>query len=225
MKLMIVEDDRALCDGIAMALAEPDDAFMKCHTLKEAKQCWSRENIELMILDVNLPDGNGCDFLKEVRRTSQIPVLMLTANDMEMDEVLGLSLGADDYVTKPFSLAVLRARLGVLKRRARKEASQVYEIGELRLDFEKLLFYRNGRELALSRNEQKLLRLFLENPGQVLTRERLIGRLWDEDGEFVDENALSVTINRLRRKLEPDIKNPCYIQTVYGQGYSWRKEA
>lgn len=224
MNLMIVEDDRTLCDGIALALSEPGDFFIRCHTLKEARQQWENHQIELVILDVNLPDGNGCEFLKEIRRTSSVPVLMLTANDLEMDQVLGFSLGADDYVTKPFSLAVLRARLGALKRRAGQEVSQVYEIGELRLDFEKLLFYRGEEELTFSRNEQKLLRLFVENRGQILTRERLIRRLWDEGGEFVDENALSVTVNRLRKKLEPDGEGPHYIQTVYGQGYLWKKE-
>ena len=208
MNLMIVEDDRALCDGIAMALAEPGDCFIRCHTIREAKKQWE----------------GGFDFLKEVRRTSAVPVLMLTANDLEIDEVMGLSLGADDYVTKPFSLAVLRARLSVLRRRCQKQASRIYEIGELRLDFEKLLFYRGEEELSLSRNEQKLLRLFVENQGQLLPRERLIERLWDEGGEFVDENALSVTVNRLRRKLGAAEKGCDHIQTVYGQGYIWKKE-
>lgn len=224
MNLMIVEDDRALCDGIAMALAEPGDCFIQCHTIKEAKKQWETGQAELLILDVNLPDGNGFDFLKEVRRTSAVPVLMLTANDLEMDEVMGLSLGADDYVTKPFSLAVLRARLSVLRRRCQKQVSQIYEIGALRLDFEKFLFYQGEEELALSRNEQKLLRLFVENQGQLLPRERLIERLWDEGGEFVDENALSVTVNRLRRKLGAGEQGCDYIQTVYGQGYIWKKE-
>lgn len=225
MNLMIVEDDRALCDGIAMALAEPGDRFIQCHTIKEAKKQWEGGQTELIILDVNLPDGSGFDFLKAVRRASAVPVLMLTANDLEMDEVMGLSLGADDYVTKPFSLAVLRARLSVLRRRCQKQASRIYEIGALRLDFEKFLFYRGEEELALSRNEQKLLRLFLENQGQLLTRERLIERLWDEGGEFVDANALSVTVNRLRRKLGTGGQGCDYIQTVYGQGYIWKKEA
>lgn len=225
MNIMIVEDDRALSSGIVLALSNPEDTFLKCYTIKEAKACYMEQKVDMIVLDINLPDGNGYEILQMVRKESELPVLILTANDLELDEVTGLSMGADDYVTKPFSLAVLRARLEALKRRARKTGQpDIYEIGDLRLDFKKLLFYRGTEELALSRNEQKLLRLFVENRGRVLTRELLMERLWTDGAEFVDENALSVTMNRLRRKLEEDIKNPRYIQTVYGQGYIWRKE-
>lgn len=224
MNIMIVEDDRALCEGIALALKSEEDSFVQCHSVSEAKESWKRREADLVILDVNLPDGSGYDFLKEIRKVSAAPVLMLTANDLEMDEVMGFSMGADDYVTKPFSLAVLRARLSSLKRRSRPEKRSVYEMEGLRLDFDRLLFFCGEEELTLSRNEQKLLRLFAENQGRILTRETLIERLWDAGGEFVDENALSVTVNRLRRKLERD-GQPRYIQTVYGQGYIWRKES
>lgn len=223
MNIMIVEDDRALCEGIALALKSEEDSFVQCHSVSEAKESWKHREADLVILDVNLPDGSGYDFLKEIRKVSAAPVLMLTANDLEMDEVMGFSMGADDYVTKPFSLAVLRARLSSLKRRSRPEKRSVYELEGLRLDFDRLLFFCGEEELTLSRNEQKLLRLFVENQGRILTRETLIERLWDAGGEFVDENALSVTVNRLRRKLERD-GQPRYIQTVYGQGYIWRKE-
>lgn len=225
MDIMIVEDDRALSSGIVLALSNPKDTFIQCYTVKEAKACYRENEIDMIILDVNLPDGSGYEVLETVRKESEIPVLVLTANDMELDEVAGFHMGADDYVTKPFSLAVLRARLEALKRRAKRpEKPEIYEIGELRLDFGRLLFYRGSEELSLSRNEQRLLRLFVENRGRLLTRELLVDRLWTDGAEFVDENALSVTMNRLRRKLEEDIKNPRYIQTVYGQGYIWRKE-
>lgn len=174
---------------------------------------------------MNLGDGSGYEVLREIRKTSDIPVLLLTANDLEIDQVTGLSLGADDYVTKPFSLAVLRARIESLKRRCggRKE-TEIYKIGDLTLDFGRLAFYKKDSELSLSRNEQKLLRILVSNQGQIITREILIDRLWSQGAEFVDENALSVTMNRLRRKLEDDIKNPRYIQTVYGQGYIFLRE-
>lgn len=222
MNIMIVEDDAALNRGIALAFGNSGDTFYSCYTVREAKDRLCRELPDMVILDVNLGDGSGYEILKEIRRASDIPVLLLTANDLEIDQVTGLSLGADDYVTKPFSLAVLRARIEALKRRcAQKKEEERYRIGELDLDFGKLNFYKRGRELTLSRNEQKLLRLLVSNPGQIMTRELLIDRLWSQGAEFVDENALSVTMNRLRRKLEDDIKDPRYIQTVYGQGYVW----
>ncbi len=225
--ILIVEDDRALNSGIALALKNPNDTFIQCFSITEAKEAWQKEHIDFIILDVNLPDGSGYDFLKLVRQDSDIPILMLTANDLEMDEVTGLSLGADDYMTKPFSLAVLRARIEALKRRAEKEAKKardIYEMDEFVFDYGKLSFTCRGEEMTLSRNEQKLLKLFLENQGQVLTRELLVDRLWTDGAEYVDENALSVTVNRLRKKLETANKDTEYIQTVYGLGYIWKKE-
>ena len=203
----------------------PEILFFSCSTVREAKERFRAGQADLVILDVNLGDGSGYEVLREIRKTSDIPVLLLTANDLEIDQVTGLSLGADDYVTKPFSLAVLRARIESLKRRCggRKE-TEIYKIGDLTLDFGRLAFYKKDSELSLSRNEQKLLRILVSNQGQIITREILIDRLWSQGAEFVDENALSVTMNRLRRKLEDDIKNPRYIQTVYGQGYIFLRE-
>lgn len=225
--ILIVEDDRALNSGISLALKNPNDTFIQCFSITEAKEAWKKEQVDFIILDVNLPDGSSYDFLKLVRQDSDVPILMLTANDLEMDEVTGLSLGADDYMTKPFSLAVLRARIEALKRRAEKEAKKardIYEMDEFVFDYGKLSFTCRGEEITFSRNEQKLLKLFLENQGQVLTRELLIDRLWTDGAEYVDENALSVTVNRLRKKLETANKDTEYIQTVYGLGYIWKKE-
>lgn len=220
MKLMIVEDDKALAKGIELALSEKENEITVCYDLKTAEEMWESENADLVILDVNLPDGSGYDFLAFVKESSKVPVILLTANDLEIDQVTGLSLGADDYITKPFSLAVLRARIEVQKRRIREQRENqsiksilpnCYVIENLKFDFERLCFFKGEEELSLSRNEQRLL----------LTREILMERLWQDGAEFVDENALSVTINRLRKKIEGETK---YIQTVYGQGYIWRKE-
>ena len=222
--IQIVEDDRALGEGIVLALKEPGMEFV-CHgSVKEALAAFERVLPELIILDVNLPDGSGYDFLKEVRKRSQVPVLILTANDMEMDEVTGLTMGADDYMTKPFSLAVLRARIQALLRRGKAKGTALYEEGEFRFDFDSLVFTRKGREVALSVNEQRLLRLLIENRGRVLTRGLLTDRLWSDGGDYVDENALSVTVKRLRSKLEDKRDGVSYIQTVYGQGYMWKRE-
>ncbi len=223
MIIQIVEDDRALSDGIVLALKEPDLEFIQDAAVREAKESFGEKYPELIILDVNLPDGSGYDYLKWVRERSQLPVLVLTANDMEMDEVMGLTLGADDYMTKPFSLAVLRARIQALMRRGRSQSSYVYEEDGLFFDFGSLVFTWEGQPLSLSVNEQKLLRLFVENRGRVLTRNILIDRLWSDGGEYVDENALSVTVNRLRSKLEDKRDDISYIKTIYGQGYMWKK--
>ncbi len=225
MIIQIVEDDRALSDGIALALKEPDLEFIQDAAVREAKESFGEKYPELIILDVNLPDGSGYDYLKWVRERSQLPVLVLTVNDMEMDEVKGLTLGADDYMAKPFSLAVLRARIQALMRRGRiqSQSSYVYEEDGFLFDFGSLVFTREGQPLSLSVNEQRLLRLFVENRGRVLTRNVLIDRLWSDGGEYVDENALSVTVNRLRSKLEDKRDDISYIKTIYGQGYMWKK--
>lgn len=224
MIIQIVEDDRALSDGIVLALKEPDLEFVQDVTVKAARASFGEKQPELIILDVNLPDGSGYDYLKWVRERSQLPVLVLTANDMEMDEVMGLTLGADDYMAKPFSLAVLRARIQALMRRGRSQSAYVYEEDDFLFDFGSLVFLRKGQPLSLSVNEQRLLRLFVENRGRVLTRNILIDRLWSDGGEYVDENALSVTVNRLRSKLEDKKGGISYIKTIYGQGYMWKKE-
>lgn len=224
MIIQIVEDDRALSDGIVLALKEPDMEFVQDVMVRAAKESFGEKLPELIILDVNLPDGSGYDYLKWVRERSQLPVLVLTANDMEMDEVMGLTLGADDYMAKPFSLAVLRARIQALMRRGRLQSACIYEEDCFFFDFGSLVFTRNGQELSLSVNEQRLLKLFVENRGRVLTRNVLIDRLWSDGGEYVDENALSVTVNRLRSKLEDKRNGISYIKTIYGQGYMWKKE-
>lgn len=224
MVIQIVEDDRALSDGIALALGEPGLEFIQDVTIRSAKTSYEKSCPDLIILDVNLPDGSGYDYLRWLRVQSSTPVLVLTANDMEMDEVMGLTLGADDYMIKPFSLAVLRARIQALIRRGRNQGVSVYEEDGFYFDFEMLIFTREGRQLNLSVNEQRLLKLFVENKGRLLTRNILIDRLWGDGGEYVDENALSVTVNRLRSKLEDKKSGISYIQTIYRQGYMWKRE-
>ena len=181
---------------------------------------------------MNLPDGNGFDFLKKVKEAYDILVIMLTANDMEMDIVAGLEQGAEDYITKPFSLAVLRARVAAVLRRKRRETTAGETAGDAEqndnhvvfdnyeFDFEKMQFCVNGQAVELSKTEQKLLRYFMNNRGITLSRDMLIDRIWTDGAEYVDENALSVAVKRLRDKLSA---HP-YIKTVYGVGYIWIKE-
>ena len=215
--ITIIEDDIGLNNGIVLALKHEDYSFRQLYKLGEF-QC--SEPTDLIILDINLPDGNGFDFLRKLRMTSDVPVIILTANDLETDEVTGLELGADDYITKPFSLMVLRARIDKVLRKTVRPASSIYSDAFYKFDFEKMEFIANGTSAELSKTEQKLLRLLTQNPGQTLTREQLVDRIWTDGAEYVDENALSVTVGRLRKKLNAAE----HIQAVYGIGYVWRAE-
>ena len=150
-----------------------------------------------------------------------MPVILLTANDMEMDIVTGLESGADDYITKPFSLAVLRARVNAQLRRGAHPHASCVEIDAFRFDFDRMDFRKAGRPVELSKTEQKLLRLLIENRGRTLPRAMLVDRIWTDGAEFVEENALSVTVKRLRGKLEDNPSAPKYLKTVYGIGYTW----
>lgn len=221
-KILIVEDDRGLNRGIALALKEETVEFLSALTLAQAQEIWKNNAVDMVLLDVNLPDGSGYELLKEIRRASQIPVLMLTANDLEIDEVTGFRLGADDYITKPFSLMVLRARVERMRFRIRQTESYGYEDERFQFFYDEMRYLADGQEIVLSKTEQKLLKLFTEHIGQTLTRDQLIDTLWTGDRKYVDENALSVTVNRLRRKLEGKGRE-CPIQTVYGLGYVWEK--
>lgn len=222
-KILLVEDDITLSNGIVLALQESQYEFLQAVSIEMAKNIWGKENIACIILDVNLPDGNGFDFLKEIRKESDVPILMLTANDMEMDEVMGLKLGADDYMTKPFSLMVLRARMESLLRRSKEKYKRIFNMDDFIFDFEEMLFRKGKEEINFSKTEQKLLKILVENKGITLSRELLMDRLWTDGAEYVDENALSVSIRRLRSKLEENPSKPEYIKTVYGLGYVWRK--
>lgn len=219
-QILLLEDDEALGQGVKLALQSEELAVTLCRSIEEAHTALDRQSFQLLILDVNLPDGSGLELLRGVRQSSRTPVILLTANDMELDIVTGLESGADDYITKPFSLAVLRARVNAQLRRG-TAAQGLFETGRFRFDFEHMKFCRDGREIDLSKTEQKLLRLLVENPGQTLPRALLIDRIWTDGAEYVDENALSVTVKRLRDKLEENPSRPEYLKTVYGIGYTW----
>ena len=239
--ILIIEDDVTLAGCLCRALQSNGTEVLYCTTLREARQLLEKQQTEgeqyaLVLLDVNLPDGNGFDFLQEIKSKYDICVIMLTANDMETDIVAGLNAGADDYITKPFSLAVLRARVETQLRRVQAQARQKGERlqeengwnalgdnddwivdGPYRFHFPKMLFMHGEEQIELSKSEQKLLRVFLENRGITLTREKLLDHIWSVDAEFVDENTLSVTVKRLRDKLNAQDR----IRTVYGIGYRW----
>ena len=218
--LLIVEDDITLCNGIGIALRSEELTITQAGSIAEAKK-YLTENLDLMILDINLPDGNGLTFMQEIRKHSQLPIILLTANDMELDIVTGLEMGADDYITKPFSLAVLRARVNTQLRKERIKSQELICIDSFQFDFERMVFKKKDEQIELSKTEQKLLRILVMNRGQTLSRADLVDRIWTDGAEYVDENALSVTVKRLRDKLEDISSKPVYIKNVYGIGYTW----
>ena len=220
--IFLLEDDETLGRGITMALTGPETSVVCRTSLSSAREALEEDRFDLLILDVNLPDGSGLDLLRQVRAEGDAaPAILLTANDLELDEVTGLEAGADDYITKPFSLAVLRARVNAQLRRSVPKVSQTLTVGPFAFNFEQMDFRRDGRGVELSNTEQKLLRLLLENRGHAVPRATLVDRVWTDGAEFVEENALSVTVKRLRSKLEADPSKPEYLKTVYGIGYTW----
>ena len=222
-RILLLEDDAALGRGVAMALERPARTVERVETLAGAQSCLAQTRYDLLILDINLPDGSGLKLLRTLRAGGDCtPVIVLTANDLEIDEVTGLEAGADDYITKPFSLAVLRARVDAqLRRRADRTDNAVLAIGPFRFDFARMEFRRAGELVELSKTEQKLLRVLVDNRGHAVSRAVLLDRVWTDGAAFVEENALSVAVGRLRAKLEDDPARPQYLKTVYGIGYTW----
>lgn len=219
--ILILEDDKDLAEGIQLALQDDHLSFILCGTVADARLQIMNGKIDLYILDINLPDESGLDLCKEIRRTGKVPTVLLTAKDMELDIVTGLENGADDYITKPFSLMILRARIRALLRRTESGAEKEYKKGIFEFRFETMEFYKNGILLDLSKTEQRILYILVFNEGQILTRERLLEWVWPDGTEYVEDNALSVGIRRLRDKLEDKSSKPDHIKTIYAKGYVW----
>lgn len=221
-QILIVEDDISLNQGLCRALKSENRQIISCMNLKSTREQLLCGSVSLVLLDINLPDGNGLDFLSELKVTDPLcPVILLTANDTDMDIVTGLEQGADNYITKPFSLSVLRARVNTqLRKQATSVHTALFQMDGFVFDFDQMQFRVNGTAIELSKTEQKLLRLLVENHGKPMSRSVLIDRIWTDGAEYVDENALSVTVKRLRDKLGAHD----YIQTVYGIGYIWEKK-
>ncbi|MCQ2485655.1 MAG: response regulator transcription factor [Clostridia bacterium] len=223
-KILLLEDDLSLSDGLTFALKKQGYDVSAKRTVAEAKSAWNGSVFDLLILDVSLPDGSGFDFCKSVRQSSDVPVIFLTASDEETSVIMGLDIGGDDYVTKPFKLGILMSRVAALLRRANNTPvdNTVLESNGIRIDFLQGQAFRNGKAVELTGVEFKLLCFFMQNPNIVLSKEKLYERLWDSDGNFVDDNTISVYIRRLRTKIEDNPDLPEKIVTVRGLGYKWR---
>lgn len=218
--ILVIEDDRALNEAITFALEREGYAVHCAYSLKEAGSCL-RQRIHLILLDINLPDGDGRDFLRDVLVGQHTPVLLLTARDSEYDMVEGFEAGCDDYITKPFSMLVLLKKIGAVLKRSERASRQVYVSSGLVYDFESKLLTKHGEVVELTALECRMLELFLHNRGIVLTRERLLEKIWDVDERFVEDRTLNVTVRRLRKKVEDNPEQPAYIKTVFGLGYKW----
>ncbi len=217
---MVVEDDRALNEGIAFALRREGYLTNSAYSLREAREKLG-ERMHLVLLDINLPDGDGREFLGSVLTGQPAPVLLLTARDTEEDMLQGFRAGCDDYITKPFSMPVLLMKIAAVLKRSEGVSRQIYTNGELLYDFENKTLTRRGEPVELTALECRLMELFLHNRGIVLTRERILDRIWDADERFVESRTLNVTIRRLRMKVEENPEEPIYIKTVFGLGYKW----
>lgn len=222
-KILLLEDDLSLISGLSFALQKSGYTLNIAHTLGEADSLWQKGIYDLLILDVSLPDGSGFSFCEKVRQTSQVPIIFLTASDEETSIIMGLDIGGDDYITKPFKLAVLMSRINALMRRS-QHVQQVP--GELRsngiiLQLLEGRVYKGSTLMELTAGEYRLLRLFMENPNVILSAEQIMGKLWDCSGSFVDGNTLAVYIRRLRAKIEDDPTRPVRIITIRRMGYKW----
>ena len=224
-RIFFVEDDLSLINGLSFALQKQGYELTVSRTKAEAEQIWKKGGYDLILLDVTLPDGSGFDLCKKIRETSKVPILFLTAADEETDIIMGLDIGGDDYMTKPFKLSIFLSRVNALLRRSENFNRSGTELSSngIRVNLLKGEVTKNGAPLDLTAGEYKLLCLFLENPDIVLSPEQILGKLWDCDGNYIDSSALTVYIRRLRAKIEDDPAKPDHILTVRRMGYKWNE--
>ena len=222
--ILLLEDDKSLNRGISFKLKKEGYKIFNAFNIKEAKEIFKSNKINLIISDIGLPDGDGFEFCEYIRSISNVHIIMLTALDQEVDIVTGYEVGADDYITKPFSLIVLISKVNAVMKRISDftNENQIY-CDNLIYNYLDGKITKDSNEIILSKNEGKLLKYLMENSCQIVTKEQLIEALWDIDGNFVDENTIAVNIRRLRQKVEENPSNPDYIKNIRGIGYTFEK--
>ncbi len=225
-QILLVEDDLSLIGGLSFAVKKEGYGVDVARTSHEADILWSDGKYDLIILDVSLPDGSGFDLCKKMRLTSRVPIVFLTAADEETDIVMGLDIGGDDYITKPFKLAVFLSRVNALLRRSSNFSQEKPELSsnDIKVERVKGEVYKRDKQLDLTASEYRLLCLFMENPGIVLSPEQILNRLWDCNENYIDNNTITSYIRRLRIKIEDDPGNPGRIVTVRRMGYKWNTD-
>lgn len=221
MRILLVEDDKTIASGLEYSLQQENYTTVLCQDVASAKLALSEYKYDLCIFDLSLPDGSGYELCSLARSRWDIPVIILTACDEEVNIVMGLEMGADDYITKPFRVRELLARIKTVLRRYQKEntAKNIIELGNIRINTLDAKIYKKGQEINLTALEYRLLLTFANNEGQILSRNQLLEGIWDVAGDFVNDNTLTVYIKRIREKLEDDPQNPTMIKTVRGLGY------
>lgn len=222
-KILLLEDDLSLINGLSFALKKEGFTLDIAKTISEATELWANKKYDLLILDVSLPDGSGFEICKKVRQVSKVPIIFLTASDEEISVIMGLDIGGDDYITKPFKLGVLMSRINALLRRANDFSLSDTELHSNGIEVLLLKgqVFRNKVPLDLTAAEYKLLCLFMQSPNAVLSQEQILDKLWDCDGNYVDSNTLSVYIRRLRMKIEKNPSVPQMLLTIRRMGYKW----
>lgn len=218
--LLLVEDDRLLNDGISYALRKEHN-ITSVYSYQDAMNILKEQDFNLALLDIALPDGNGLELCRKIREKADIPVIFLTAMDTSQDMIEGFRAGCDDYIAKPFEIAILKCRINAVLRRIGNLPANIYKCKNLTVNFDKMQVFKDDKEIKLTATEYKLLTILIKNKDQVMPRELLISKLWDINENFVDENTLNVNIQRLRYKIEDDPKKPRFIITVFGIGYTW----
>ena len=222
-RLLLLEDDQSLIYGLSFSFKKQGFNADIARTISEALDLWAKNEYELLILDVSLPDGSGFEFCRKVREKSDVPIIFLTASDEETSVIMGLDIGGDDYITKPFKLSILISRINALLRRTEKYKynSQEVESNGIKIHLLEGIAYKNENPLDLTSGEYKLLCFLMENPNIVLSKDQILEKLWDINGNYVDNNSVTVYIRRLRVKIEDNPSQPKMIQTIRGLGYKW----
>lgn len=222
-KILLLEDDLSLINGLSFAFKKQGFELTVARTLKEADELWGEGKYDLLVLDVSLPDGTGFEFCKKVRQVSKVPIIFLTASDEEVNIIMGLDIGGDDYITKPFKLGVLVSRINALLRRAKDFRSTDTELQSngIKVLLLQGQVFKNDKQLDLTAAEYKLLCLFMKNPNVVLTKEQILDKLWDCEGNYIDSSTLTVYMRRLRMKIEDNPSEPQMLLTVRRMGYKW----
>lgn len=225
-KILFVEDDMSLIQGLKFAIEKTGHEVITADTKEKALKRWRNENVDLVILDVMLPDGNGYDICREIRKESAVPIIFLTARDDEIDITRGLDMGGDDYISKPFKLSVLMSRISAILRRCNNlnQTHECMQSAGIVINQMKGEVYKGDEQIFLSSGEYKLLKYFIQNKDRVLSADQILSNLWDCDGRFIDSGTLTVYIRRLRKKIEDDPSDPVRITTVRGMGYIWNSE-
>lgn len=222
-KILLLEDDLSLINGLSFAFHKQGFELDTARTIVEANTLWSKGKYDLLVLDVSLPDGSGFEFCKNVRQISKVPIIFLTASDEEVNIIMGLDIGGDDYITKPFKLGILMSRVNALLRRAKdfNLSNTELQSNGIKVFLLQGQVYKNGRLLDLTTAEYKLLCLFMQNPNVVLSKEQILNKLYDCDGNYIDNNTLTVYMRRLRIKIEDNPSEPQMLLTVRRMGYKW----